>query len=269
MDLSTPRPGRRSKTVAYVHTRGAQIDGLVAARQRRGPQIWDITHLYLEAGGSDVANDLLTSVSDAVIKRRGERIVLRLHGSDPLEDEVRLAGFFSCYRDTLYRYRASRPAVSPGPRPAVRKAGPADDYALFRLYCAAIPQEVRSAFAMTFDQWQASRWGAPARAVEYICEVDGAAQGRVEIARQWRSGRISLMVHPNAGLELSPLLDFGLETLGRRRAAYWVVPEYQVLLQRLLTQRGCEPLAEYSTAVKAVAVARKEEARLPAAALSA
>ena len=267
MDLRRPRRGPRSESVAYVHSRGIRLDGLVTARQRFGPQTWNITHLHVPDTESDGAVDLLASVSEAVTARRGERLVLRLRDDDPLVDEVQLHGFFQCYRETLYR--ATSASVSAGRRPAMREAVAADDYNLFRLYCAAVPREVRSIIAMTFDQWRASRWGPPGRNVEYVFEADGAVRAWVGIGRSWRSGQISLIVHPDAGLELSDLLNFGLETIGERRTVYLVVPEYQELLQRVLTQMGYEPVADYSTTVKTMAVVGKVEARLPATALSA
>ena len=267
IDLSRPRLGPKSESVAYVHSRGLRLDGLVTARQRFGPQTWSITHLHVPDTESDAAVDLLASVSEAVTARRGERLVLRLRDDDPLVDEVQLHGFFQCYRETLFRAKSA--SVPAGRRPVMREAVAADDYDLFRLYCAAIPREVRSIIAMTFDQWRASRWGPPGRIVEYVFEADGTVRAWVGIGRSWRSGQISLIVHPDAGLGLSDLLNFGLESLGERRTVYLVVPEYQELLQRVLTQMGHEPLADYSTTVKTMAVVGKEEARLPATALSA
>ena len=73
-------------------------------------------------------------------------------------------------------------------------------------------------------------------------------------------GQLAATVHPDNEDSLGPVVDFGLDQLKGTRAVYCLVPEYQVALQRVLTDRGFEPVSEYVTLVKKLAVIAKEKA---------
>ena len=258
----------RNRGCAWTWVRGLQIAGMVVARRRSGPRTWDVTHLLLASDDTSQLSGLLSAVSRIVASRGGERVFLKLLADDPAVEEARRSGFVTSYHETLFGCRRrSNPTVSPV---SLRAAKPPDEYGLFRLYCAATPREVRSVVGMTLEQWRASRETMPGRSRDYVYEKNDSVKGSVRIFGRFGRGRIAVMVHPDDEPDVAGLLDFGLERLGTRKDIYCAVPEYQVLLHRLLLQRSYEPVSEYVTMVRTTAAAVSiEEARAPATVVSA
>ena len=106
---------------------------------------------------------------------------MRVRQGDPLADAARLSGFFPCVPEVLYRRPGHRTAsLDSFPSQtsvSLRKKKRGDDYALFRLYNAAIPSEVRSAVGMTFDQWMASREQSSGRRQEFVLDTHAGVRG--------------------------------------------------------------------------------------------
>ena len=122
------------------------------------------------------ALELLEQLIAAVGWRSGERIFLRLAANCPALPLARRSGFHPCFNETLMvgyggmnpnpysggRLGAAVKGSPAGPgggpeRGNLRPRRPAEDYALFQLFCASTPVAVRDALGLTFDQWQAAR----------------------------------------------------------------------------------------------------------------
>jgi hypothetical protein len=245
---------------ALVMRDGGSIIGIAAARQRSGPKSWEITHLLCSETDNRFS-ELLEKVAQTAASHGGERVFLRLLRDDPLEDVARLSGFFPSFAEVLYKGSARVQPTSNSFQTPLRKKAQRDEHDLFRLYNASTPSEVRSMVGMTFDQWTASREQARGKPAEFVLDRDGAIRGWVQTSRWSRVGHLAAMVHPDDSTSLASLVDFGAERLREADSIYCLAPEYQVSLQRILSERGLEAVAEYVTLVKHVAVRSKKEAR--------
>src|SRR3972149_674434 len=93
-------------------------------------------------------------------KSKAERVFLRLDSSSPAVDMAKQAGFNHYLTELLYRLDEIHQSATPDPsRPVgmLRPKASADEHALFRLYSAAAPLQVRSAEGMTFQEGTDSR----------------------------------------------------------------------------------------------------------------
>ena len=249
-----------------------RVYGLATARQRSGPQSWEITHLFLGPDGENRLTDLLEMVSRTVGSKGGQRVFLRLRQDDPLADAVRQSGFFPCVNEVLYMGPSNRTAgLSSLPSESLvslRKKKRGDNYALFQLYNAATPSEIRSTVGMTFDQWMASCERGGGHSQEFVLDTNSGVRGWLKCSRHSGSGQLSAMVHPDYEDLLAPVVDFGLERLKAANALYCLVPEHQESLKRVLWQRGFEAASEYVILVKSMVVKVKEGSRVRATAAS-
>ena len=91
-------------------------------------------------------------------------------------------------------------------------------------------------------------------------EDGGGLRGWLRTGQRSGVGQLAATVHPDNEDSLGPVVDFGLDQLKRSQPVYCLVPEYEVALQRVLMDRGFEPVSEYVTLVKTIAVAAKENA---------
>ena len=253
------------KGCTWVSRQGHRVVCVAAARQRSGPQSWELTHLFLLPGVHGQLPQLLEKVSRTAASNGAKRVFVRLRRGDPLVDVARLSGFFPRIPEVLYRGT---------PRPGDRGRGTAldlgsarlrekrdrDEYSVFRLFNTATPVEVREFLGMTFDQWLSSReWGA-ARRREYVVEEEGIATGWLTTFRRASTGYLEIVVHPDHGSNLASMINFGLRSLRGVNAVYCVAPEYQTELPRVLSYLGFSAVGEYVTAVKSMATTAMEDA---------
>jgi hypothetical protein len=241
--------GKSIRPVSLVSRKGAV--GIAAARPRSGTQAWEVSHLLLASGFDSDSDDLFGRLSQAVGRRGGERIFLRLRQQDPLVDAVRRWGFLPCVHEILYagkhRPTADRPSL------ALRDKPPSDDYKLFQLYNASSPADYRFAAGVTFDQWVSAREKGRGRSREHVYETNGSLRGWVRTFSRSGVGQLSIMIHPEDERNVSALVDYGLRRSLKLNEIYCLVPEYQILLRRLLEQRGYDAVSEYVTLVKSMA----------------
>ena len=260
----------RDRGRGWVWWYSNRVYGLATAQQRSGPQSWEITHLSLGPDGESHLTKLLETVSQAAGSKGGERVFIRLRQDDPLVDAVRLSGFFPCVNEVLYRGLANRTArLSSLPNESLvslRKKKRGDSYAIFQLYNATTPSEVRSAVGMTFDQWMASFERGGSRIQEFVLDTNSGVRVWLKCFRHSGSGQLSAIVHPDDEELLGPVVDFGLERLKAANSLYCLVPEHQESLKRVLWQRGFEAASEYVILVKSMVAEVKEGSRARATA---
>jgi len=170
-------PWLRGNGGSWAFKQGAGAVALAAGTCRSGPQSWEVTHLLLDLDDGPDVVELLDKVAEEAAHCGAERLFLRLRPDDPLVYECRHAGFVPCLSETLYRGRGIRDGDSACDDVREKLAG--EDYALFRLYNAATPTEVRSLYGMTFDQWRASRERYLGQTREYVLERDARHWSKV------------------------------------------------------------------------------------------
>jgi hypothetical protein len=241
---------QRRDVCSWALTRGSQVLGIAAARPRSGPRTWEISQLLLASDDDPAYLDLLRKVCQAVARKGGERVFIRLRVQDLLVEVARLCGFVPSAHELLY-VGPRRPASSERPS-GLREVGRVDEFNLFRLYNASTPSETRFLVGVTFEQWRSSRERSPGRCHEFVYERDGVVRGWVRISRRFGAGQLVSMLHPDADADVAALIDYGLSRLTGANRVYCLVPEYQLYLRRLLSHRGYQPKSEYVTLVKSM-----------------
>jgi len=251
----------RGQARSWVSHRNGGIVGLADAGERAGPHSWEISSLSLRDSDDDCFPDLLARASQAAASAGAARVFMRLRRDDPLADTARSAGFYTCFSEILYK--GSPPPSTSDRRdddlPTFQKAEPRDAYDLFRLYTAATPLEVRASVGMGFEHWVSSRERCPSRCREFIMVEDEAIRGWVSATLGCGSSLLEITVHPGHERGIGAMVDFGLGSLTRAKAALCLVPEYQVALGRALAERGFEPVSEYNMLVRSIAKTAKYE----------
>jgi N-acetylglutamate synthase-like GNAT family acetyltransferase len=248
----------------WVNVERRKIDGLISARHEG--VAWEIDRLVVEPDADPRVVQRLLSYLAAVGSEVGiQRLYLRLEAASDLVALARGAGFVAFSAETLYA------RVTPvGGRPerwptGVRPRLNSDAHAVFQLYCAAVPLQVRQAEAMTLGEWQQFRSrGRPALGRrELVYERDGELLGWVQADVRGRSAHLELLVHPDHADVVDLLLDVGLAQHGGRAPVYCLVADHEARLARALAERGFHPEASFCALVKQLSVRVKQPRLVP------
>jgi hypothetical protein len=138
-----------------------------------------------------------------------------------------------------------------------------DDYGLFRLYSAAIPDAVRYVEGLTLGEWQEAR---DSFKTELVYERGDSLLAWVGLGVEEGWGYFDVRVHPSAEDSLEEIITSALALLRGKPAVLSLVPEFQLRLRRLLEGMGFEPVAAFCVLVKQlrVRVPEPEHAPMPA-----
>jgi len=248
------------KQHSFVCVRGGFIQGLVCLRSGQGPSAWFIERLLLEPGCEESCIDLLERVGYAGDEIKAERVFLRLSSSSPAVDMAKQAGFNNYLTELLYRLDEIHQSAPPDRLLVLRPKLSADEHALFRLYSASAPLQVRSAEGMTLQEWTHSREKDARR--EMVQENAGEISAWLRIRYGGASGQFEIFAAPGLG-DLGSLVDYALTVLKTRRPVYCLVPEYQQQLRRILEERGFYQAEAYSCLSKQLAVRVHEPRWVP------
>ncbi|MCH7624688.1 MAG: hypothetical protein IIC83_02085 [Chloroflexi bacterium] len=243
---------------------------VAAARQRSGPQSWEITHLFAKPASTGQLPLLLDSVSTAAAANGAERVFIRLSGDDTLIDVAKLSGYFPQVSEVLFQKRLEGGSSAPvagdiGGSGPFRDKAPKDDHDLFRMYNAVTPREIRSVMGMTLEGWMASRERPGGRSSEVVMEGEDGIAGLLRYSRRPSSGLIEVATRPERRQGLGPMVEMGLQGMAEGTEVYCLVPDYQVELQSLIVDKGFRAVADYVTLVKSLTVKDREKSRLHAA----
>ena len=238
-------------------TQESQVVGIAAARPRSGPGTWELSHLIVKQGYERGSADLLRSLAQDVAERGGERVFARLLRRDRLVEEAGRCGFIPCGHESLFA-GTGRPGQAVGRSEGIRPATPADGYSLFRLYNASTPSTSRLAIGATFEQWSAAREKGRGRPREFVYEIDDVVRGSVRTLQRAGTGAFLLTVHPNYETDTGSLVDFALDRLNGAKRVYCLAQAHQMILQRLLEQRGYEVRSDYVPLVRSMVAPAKE-----------
>ena len=260
-DTLAHRRGR----ITLVSWKGMQLGSLASARTRAGHRVWEIDHLYLtgEPAGPRVNGHLLESPTDSAFLelledmvqeagcRQGQRVVVRLLSDSPIVSMARRAGFFPYYEESLLEAGAG---ILGRNGSAGTGAGedrlPYDDYALFQLFCAATPQQVRVGLGLTFDQWK-DALEPPSRGLqECIIRHNDRISGWLRLQSHHGVREGDIMVHPDHPENLEALVDLALSFQGPHR---WLLPVYREAGTQLLLRQGFHEVARYTVLIKTLA----------------
>lgn len=255
---------------AWLSASGRAIDGLVLARPRCGGLVWDVEHLLAAGGSVEVAAGLLDAVGQYGGSRGARRVFLEVP-ADPQSDELTKRAGFERYTETTV-YRLAPPFTVPqhetlDGRPRLR----ADEQPLFNLYCAAVPQLVRSAEALTYDEWSALHRGRKKWSPtligdrhQYVWEVGASLAGWLEVVYGQKSQYLDLLIDPKYESMVDRMLAFALTQVSTKAPVYLAVRPYQAVLGAALERRGFAVGGRYQVLVRQLSVRVPERSFVPA-----
>lgn len=225
----------------WVSVRGATIRGLISARRRARPSVWEIEVLIDADEDKGVVLSLFSRMAAGIGKLGAERVFLRLDAESPLVDMARSAGFFPYVEETLYR-REGGSTVGTAMAP-LRPRAKNDVFGVFQLYSHTAPANVRAIEGATFREWQAAqeKWGG--RAPEFVLEDGGVISAWLRTA-PGQAGRFRLLAQAGCR-EVEGVLDAALGRLAGGQCVLTLVPAYCGGLAEALAGAGFEPAGEY------------------------
>lgn len=250
---------------SWVMSGGVRIRGVVSIKSCYSPSVWQVDRL--QAGDEECCIALLDTMSTAAATRGVRRIFLRLPSASSLIDGVRHSGF-SCYgTDYLCRYGGGEgqwAAEVPEPY-LIRPRSIGDEHALFQLYNATVPLQVRTVEGMTLEDWQecSGRNSWPAQHREFVLQKQDNLVGWLRINSAGRAGCFEIMFHQLDDDVLRWLVHYGLKCLRGKSQIFCVALAFQGQLLGLLEMTGFEQVAEYSALSKEIAVSVKEPQVMP------
>jgi hypothetical protein len=191
---------------AWVSVRRQRLQGLVGARRRGGNAAWEIDYLVDCTPDQAVTAALLESATAHAGKDGAHKIFLRLPFESDLLHPVLEAGFSAYLEESLYaRQGAAGSAAAPE---GLRQASPSDSYPAFRLYCEAVPENVRRFEAATFEEWHAAQerhWQRNGH--QLVIEREGRLQAQIRACRLPQGLMLDVLVGAGATDDLVALVD--------------------------------------------------------------
>ena len=255
---------QRQDRVTQVCRNGSRLRAAGSARRLGGPKAWEIDRLYLcesESVGrleEEVFPSLLDSLVQSARERGAQRVFLRCSLDSEVANMAKRSGFVHYFNEVVLEgsgpvgiSEATAGGYKTGLEPTpvlIRDRLPQDTHALFQLFSAATPQQVRVGLGFTLDQWRDSQEPAPSREWVAAHEDRLAAWGGL-----WADGKRShgeVMIHPDHPELLPVMLGRILAQPGPKRL---VVPDYQGTTLELLHRRGFRETAEYAITASTVA----------------
>ncbi|MCC6381351.1 MAG: hypothetical protein IT304_02530 [Dehalococcoidia bacterium] len=213
--------------------RGLGYRGILVTRELDGGAGWETVSLRLARDKDDEAvTALLAAAAAEAGRRRGRTLYLRCADGSPHREAIRRAGLMPYRREHLFVPPAAPPPSGETPfRPATRT----DRHGVFRLYCRAVPENVRRQEALTQQDWRAV-------ISSYDCEREFVVDREGTVAA-W-AGFGEREIHVLAEVAVEGLDDALLDLVEQHcpRHGALVLGDDQQSLQHAAAGRGFTPL---------------------------
>ena len=242
----------RQSRVTAVASRRLHVHSLASARMLRGPRAWEVDRLLLGSTAGEAA-ELLDTVSMDAWSRGAERLYLRVRYGSSIVSLARLAGFFSCFEESLIQGDGGR---APG-RLAMRARHPHEEFAMFQLYSASTPTTARSMMGMSFDQWRDALDPASSGQADEVYGEPGILRACLQWYPSLRPPLMEIMARPGDHGLVEQVVDRALARPGPQR---WLIPGYQDAVYSTLLSRGLREVGRYQVLVKTMVVKAVERA---------
>lgn len=240
----------------WISIKGATLRGLVSARRRASNNAWELDCLINAAEDDDsICLGLLDQALKEATRSGVEKVFLRLSAESAVLPLARRLGFTEYQREILFS--SSAPKILPHDReapPHFRKMMRSDEFSLFELYNACVPEPVRRAEAATLGEWKAAQdrnW-LVGRVSQQVAQREERISAWFRSAVDADSGHFDLMIHPAEPAQ-EALLDIALGQLAGKDLLT-LVPESATGLIGGLRRRGFERGHEYAVLAKRTAV---------------
>ena len=248
-----------SHTVSGCWVGGPLMRPKIVARMGRisGPQIWHIKSLFMPDSGTSELDESMVQLARAAAAAGAIHLNCRVEEDSPMLLSTQRAGFVQSRKEFLYVLPAGE---GPGDGAVesvamdigLRRRVPSDDMAIFRLYSASTPVEVRSHAGMTFDEWASGIESPSQAAQEYVLDDEGQINAWIRIFDSGTTRYFDIMVHPDSHGAVSPLLECAVAGSGNK-VAMSLVPEYAVSTITALELKGFQGSKTYHSLVRTMA----------------
>lgn len=246
----------------WVKTRRAVVQTVFRAGPRSGPAAWELSELFIAKNSRDVAIEVLEQLAFSAGSSGARRVFLRLPADSEIFDAARAAGYTPVYSETLFRTESARQSLleldeEPGEPGALelRPLEPEDQHAMYRLFCAAVPIDVRTRVGQTLEEWSSSREKAGRKSRDRGIEdpVSGALQAVVTSCDVPGGRYFSAQTRTDMGGSVKSLVAAELEQAGDRPVLS-LVPSYDQNMSETVGAVGFTPGQTYDVMVKTMAV---------------
>jgi hypothetical protein len=238
-----------SEVQTGIDFQAGRTRGLVTLRARASGLAWDIE--YLRAVDEHSAAELARWAIDRAITARARRIFLATPDTGEAATIPPRAGFEQYSAGATYRLdpgfsRETEEAIPA--RPRLRS----DEIPLFQLYNAVVPANVRSAEALTQEEWAALYPGRKPWAPrmlgdrqDYVWEIGPRLAGWMRVIFGARAQSLELLVDPSYESHLPRMLRYALVQMSAKAPVLVDVREYQGAVQAALEQVGFRRMDSY------------------------
>ncbi len=246
------------------------VHGLAVAHPRAGKLAWDVEELYVVDGERAAGIGLLEQLAGAAARKGARRVFLVTPVDGEMSRMATQAGFVNYAMESLYSVRLPSPVESSSSakaRPRLRQ----DTQALFHLYNAAVPCRVRSAEAMTVEEWLAldrgGRLWAPSLSgsrQHLVWEGKDGLAGWLQLHFGAKSQHLELLVHPAHQSETGEMVQYALSQVSPKAPVYFTVRDYQAEVASKLVEIGFMRSADYLVFARQMTVRVPNRALVPA-----
>ena len=240
--------------------------GVVVLQARAGGLAWDVEHLGID--GPDTGVELLRWARERAARLQARKLFLHTPGKGSGSDIARRAGFERYTEGVSYclakGFSTSQQDSLPA-RPRLRS----DEPALFDLYMAAVPANVRAAEALTHEEWAALYPGKKLWAPsvlgdqDYVWEIASRVVGWMRVVFGDRSQFIHLLTHPLYDGYADKMLQYALTETNPKAPVVVEAREYQTALRGALERVGFEAGESYAAWVCQIAVRATQPGSAP------
>ena len=246
-DATLPAPTHRQIGVSVS---ASELLGLVVLRYRAGGLVWDVEHLEIDR--ADTGVELLRWVQERARSAAARRVILHTPADGPGAEVARRAGFERYTEGVSYRLArgfSQKQGDALPARPRLRS----DESAIFQLYVAAVPANVRAAEALTQEEWAAlypgKRFWAPSvlgDRQDYVWEMASRLVGWMRVVFGQRSQFLDLLVHPLYEAYADKMVRCALDQLSPKAPVTVDTREYQGASRAALERSGFESGEAYA-----------------------
>ena len=286
----------RPNDLLFVYEEERRVAGLVRVERESHRDDWTIVELDGIGGLAGAgAGDIRFRLVQQVLREGQKRGAARFHvACTDVGGNVELfmqAGFARYGAEKVLHRDGSLPLPEPwteeqAAAAGIRAARPVDAVALMRLYGVVTPAPVQRLEGLRIPDWerQGSNWRVPRSSLApllrfadieaYVLETaDGELSGFVQVGVAQEDQPHYLRVMGRPGLDLMPLVDFGLGDIrartakNDRRAEHGVIAPvrtYEAPLDRRLEDAGFNDITTLTLLLKETLVRVAEPAMVPA-----